>query len=491
MKNGKRIDSKKNLQTLVRAICGVVLIIFAFTSLFLLNSAGNVADRVRLKAEMDLVRNEIDRQIEIVARDQSQISHWNATIEALGETINRSFVREEISGWLWSDFDIKDSIIVGEDGAIRVSVHKNAILKANSGEDILAQNRDLVETAKVNYFDHRVSMDGGYTIEGDTVFSDHPLYAGDIREIRGEVGVIIAQAIVPHGSKVLPEGNPHILLTFKPVSDSDLAYMQHKLQLSGLNISPKGATRREHATSVQLGHSGLWLEWDVNTPSDTIWQQGLPVVLILLGLVGAGLVAVSGWYGRMVFALQESEEKNKFLAMHDALTGLPNRLHFDRVLEDVISRNEQDRCAILCLDLDRFKAVNDVYGHQAGDEVIKTVSARISGLVGEAGTVARIGGDEFIILLKDRLEHNSVLSLCDSIIHRVCEPVEFDGGTAAVGASIGVAWWPDDAKTAKTIIRSADEALYRAKESGRGKAFLASGKACGRTTKSESGQAVA
>lgn len=84
-----------------------------------------------------------------------------------------------------------------------------------------------------------------------------------------------------------------------------------------------------------------------------------------------------------------------------------------------------------------------------------------------------VGGDEFIVLLRDGLERDNVLWLCDSVIEKVCEDVVFDGGSANVGASIGVAWWPDDALTAKRVIRSADEALYRAKEEGRGRAYLA------------------
>ncbi len=120
------------------------------------------------------------------------------------------------------------------------------------------------------------------------------------------------------------------------------------------------------------------------------------------------------------------------------------------------------------MDLDKFKAVNDTYGHQAGDAVIRTIAGRVADIIGDKGMAARVGGDEFIILLRDGLDENSVMMLCDNIIDSVCEDVVFDNGRAAVGASIGVAWWPDDAMTAKTVIRSADEALYRAKSNGRG-----------------------
>ena len=152
---------------------------------------------------------------------------------------------------------------------------------------------------------------------------------------------------------------------------------------------------------------------------------------------------------------------------------MPNRLQFDHALDAIIVDNEQERCAILCLDLDRFKAVNDTYGHQVGDVVLRTAAGRIADAVGNAGMVARVGGDEFIILLRDKLDHASVHARCERVISSVCKGIVFDGGVAHIGASIGVAWWPDDARTAKNIIRSADVALYRAKDNGRGQVWFA------------------
>ena len=106
---------------------------------------------------------------------------------------------------------------------------------------------------------------------------------------------------------------------------------------------------------------------------------------------------------KIVRKIQESEEHNKFMAEHDALTGLPNRLQFDKQLDAIIEQKGQSKCAILCMDLDKFKQVNDTYGHLAGDVVIKTVADRLAAQVGDRGLVARIGGDEFIILLRNEL----------------------------------------------------------------------------------------
>jgi diguanylate cyclase (GGDEF)-like protein len=264
------------------------------------------------------------------------------------------------------------------------------------------------------------------------------------------------------------------MLTYKPFADEDFSYIQDKLNLTDFKVQNLTSPDEFKVNHVEIGSLGLEATWTPGLPSKTIWKQSLPFVAVLLFMISGSLLLVSIRYSRMLDALQNSEAQNKFLAMHDALTGLPNRLQFDHALEDTISEGHQDRCAILCLDLDRFKVVNDVWGHQAGDVVIQTVADRIANTVGDDGMTARIGGDEFIVLLKNQLDQQSVLNLCTSIINAVRKEVSFESGSAQVGASIGVAWWPDDAQTTKNIIRSADEALYRAKENGRGCTYMAS-----------------
>ncbi|MEM7216362.1 MAG: diguanylate cyclase [Pseudomonadota bacterium] len=462
-----------NLGRLIYLLCGIVLLVFAATSLVITDYAGTVADDIHSEAQRELVGNEIKHQIETVARDQSQVSNWNATIEALGEPIDRRFIRAEIVEWLWSDFDIISTIIVGPNGEPRVTVYKSALLSPQSGTPMVVQNADLIQDAQTLYMERRMPHGDGFTFSEDPVWSENPIYASDIRELDGQISIVIAQAIVPHGNYVVPDGLPHIMLTYKAMTDLDLAIIQEKLGFSGFDILKSGVQINGSQAKIDIGKRGLQAVWNSDKPSSAIWSQLIWPLVLLIALVGLSLYFVSRRYDSMVTALQNSEARNKFLAMHDALTGLPNRFHFDQALEKIISDGEQDRCAILCLDLDRFKVVNDVWGHQAGDEVIRAVAQRMSKIVGDNGIAARIGGDEFIVLLRNQLEQKNVTELCDKLIAEVCKKVKFDGGSANVGVSIGVAWWPDHAKTAKMIIRSADEALYRAKEAGRGRVYLA------------------
>jgi diguanylate cyclase (GGDEF)-like protein len=152
------------------------------------------------------------------------------------------------------------------------------------------------------------------------------------------------------------------------------------------------------------------------------------------------------------------------LSLHDPLTGLPNRvLLYDRINQAVrASKREGTTFAILAIDLDGFKAVNDGLGHAGGDVVLQQISARLVEAVRESDTVARWGGDEFTILLVGAT-HESASALARTLQRTVREPVKVDGQTAAVGATIGVAAYPDAGSDLQALLSAADRAMYRGK----------------------------
>ncbi|PWW02152.1 diguanylate cyclase (GGDEF)-like protein [Hoeflea marina] len=462
----------------VYALCVAVVIVFAASNLQVLSFAGGIADDVRAEVEHNLVQAEIRRQMEILARDQSQISQWDDTVRALGPTIDTDFVEAEIADWMWEDFGIESSVVLGADDRPELTVFKSSMLDPEAGAAYVAHSRDLVRTAQEKYLAQRTAKGAGFVVAGHRVRSLLPLYVADIRLVEGEFGVVVAQAIVPDDVAVLPDGLPKVLLTFKPLDGKAFAEIGRDLGLEDFRIEAADAPaagRGSMIVSQVAGQPLLKASWKVDLPSDIIWSRSIGALAVSFVMVVLSLALVAYRYGRALKALQSSDAENRHRALHDSLTGLPNRLQFDQALDDVIDERRQDRCAILCLDLDRFKAVNDTFGHQAGDVVIRTAARRIADAVGPAGMAARVGGDEFMILLRDGLDHDSVLARCEGIIASLCEDIAVDGGIARIGASIGAAWWPDDALTAKAVIREADQALYRAKDNGRGHAWFAGG----------------
>lgn len=170
-----------------------------------------------------------------------------------------------------------------------------------------------------------------------------------------------------------------------------------------------------------------------------------------------------------ISAQKVAEQRIQHMAHYDALTGLPNRsLFFDRLKQaTVLSKRTSTDVALLFLDLDRFKPVNDTYGHAVGDALLKAVADRLLSCVRESDTVARIAGDEFTVILSHIANRNDATLVAEKIIRSISEPFLLNGHTIQIGASIGIALYPDNAQDEQELVRLADEAMYSAKHHGR------------------------
>jgi diguanylate cyclase (GGDEF)-like protein/PAS domain S-box-containing protein len=164
-----------------------------------------------------------------------------------------------------------------------------------------------------------------------------------------------------------------------------------------------------------------------------------------------------------------AEEAVKFVAMHDALTDLPNRVMFNERLEQAISQAQRHakRLAVMFIDLDRFKNINDTLGHETGDLLLREVAQRITENLRAGDMIARLGGDEFVVLVEDVEEASSVASVAEKLIDALTENFVVAGREVHVSASIGVSTYPLDAQDPRSLMRFADIAMYRAKEQGR------------------------
>jgi diguanylate cyclase (GGDEF)-like protein len=166
---------------------------------------------------------------------------------------------------------------------------------------------------------------------------------------------------------------------------------------------------------------------------------------------------------------EKAEARAHFLATHDDLTGLPNRLMFGQVLSDAIkiSRRYRQEFAVMFVDLDRFKIINDTLGHAAGDYMLTEIAGRLKRCVRESDVVARMGGDEFIILLRELSDVRQVATVARKILANVVGPLTIHGQECRVTASIGVSLFPSDAQDEESLTKNADAAMYAAKENGR------------------------
>jgi len=195
-----------------------------------------------------------------------------------------------------------------------------------------------------------------------------------------------------------------------------------------------------------------------------------------VGVVEVTLTSIE-WEGRPAFLLmlhditerKHAEAKIRHMAYHDGLTDLPNRVLFhDRLVQALArAKRNQQLLAVLFIDLDGFKSVNDAFGHGIGDQLLRIVAARLSGCVRETDTVARQGGDEFTLILEAPTDSEAVQRIAEKILHTIQQPVWLNGREVTVGASIGISRYPHDGHDPNALLEQADAAMYQAKELGK------------------------
>jgi diguanylate cyclase (GGDEF)-like protein/PAS domain S-box-containing protein len=214
-----------------------------------------------------------------------------------------------------------------------------------------------------------------------------------------------------------------------------------------------------------LARHDVAIETDLKRPDGTL----VPVEAILREVDYGGtqhhVIAV-----RDLSARRQAEQHIRFLAHHDALTGLPNRASFNRQLESEITlaTRQGQSFAVLCLDLDRFKEVNDLFGHPAGDELLRRVGKALLSSIGDKAFAARIGGDEFSVIIPDIGSPARAGRMAERILDGFRDANSHAGDGMLISASIGIAMCPDNAEDPQHLVTHADTALYRAKHDGRG-----------------------
>ncbi len=173
--------------------------------------------------------------------------------------------------------------------------------------------------------------------------------------------------------------------------------------------------------------------------------------------------------GKDITERMQAQDRLQYLAYHDVLTALPNRLLFMDRLEQALTRapRRARQLAVIFLDLDRFKVINDTLGHDSGDQLLQVLAERLGDCVREGDTVARVGGDEFAILLNDMASNDDVVIVARKIIEVFAKPLNVYQRELFVTTSVGISVYPNDGEDAKSLLKNADTAMYRAKDAGR------------------------
>ncbi|MGE4322402.1 MAG: putative bifunctional diguanylate cyclase/phosphodiesterase [Sphingobium sp.] len=381
-----------------------------------------------------------------------------------------------MGGWLNQVFHHDMTFILSGDDRLLYAFASASERQASSFSAIRSDLQPLIAMVRTTAGRNAVPTRHRAMMRPGGVSKPISLKETDVRMIDGHPAAI---SVMPIGEVVGGDASRSpVIVSIRFLSADYLREMGYWRQIEGLRFSRVDDRRSGEAVVRHLDTNG-------SKAGYFFWQPQLPGthLLWILGPLSAGLVAlllaIMAWLVRSLWRsgkqlsnavvdLQASEAQAQHLAFHDVLTGLPNRALFNDRLDQALARARRGQpCAMLALDLDRFKQVNDTLGHSAGDQLIREFSARLNGLVRDADTVARLGGDEFSLLLSDTARRDDVENLCARILDAVRQPFDIFGNQVFVGVSIGVVLVPEAGLDRGDLVRKADIALYRAKSEGR------------------------
>jgi diguanylate cyclase (GGDEF)-like protein len=383
-----------------------------------------------------------------------EYGYWNDAIENLVDTFDMSWVKATFVDYMQEELQIEGIHLLDGGNQPKLHVVAGEIADADLSKRYGASVEDLIEVAR------------------KTEPDEAPVPATGL--IGGISNLYLASAVLMTSyDENSDKSTDHVLLFAKPVNAEILAEMAEKYHLPGLRLSPLPPALWQAGYEIETFDKARigYFVWD----PELAGFRMLPLLIVGLLTVYLGLYLTARMFFRrasetvraLADAKHQAERAKELLATQarsDPLTGLGNRRLLDERLAQLQDRQPlADGHALLCVDLDRFKEINDSYGHETGDLVLMHVAEALSGLVSTGDTVARLGGDEFVIVF-GIAKRDRVLSTGRVIVEQLSRPVNFDGATYSFGASVGIAF----SHNPSDLLRQADVALYSAKRRGRG-----------------------
>ncbi|MBV2186761.1 MAG: EAL domain-containing protein [Rhizobium sp.] len=453
------------LRVVAVAVLGLVVLATGTFS-FLVWSTWKI-DAVSTVRQTHMARHVIGRFRFQLAHDQESATVWDdAVVNVHGHASeeSREWIHVNLGEWMHTYFGHDAAYVVDPDGQPIYAFAEGEIRDATSFGVI-------EETAAPMLQQLRTALRKGEAI-GVEEGIDSPGVT-DFRFLNGRPAVVSLKPIVSDSGEIKEvPGEQFVHIAIRYLDGPFLKELETEYDFANMHFSLSGEMATDKASlPLVMNDGGIigYVIWEPYRPGMAFLQSIAPVLVAILVCLVVVVGIFIGMLYRRVVANREQEQRIRYLATHDSLTGLLNRASFEAQLDAALVPGEgkPPQLAILYLDLDRFKPINDTLGHPAGDSVIREVGARIAKLLPPGASLCRVGGDEFNVLVSfDEIEW--VEALCGSIVHSVGEAIDIDGQSAFVGISIGVALSPLHGTDRAELTRKADVALYSAKASGRG-----------------------
>lgn len=420
-------------------------------------------DDLSQQRQLRTVQSALANSVAKVPYDQESVAIWNDAVLKLKPPLDLAWVESNLGVWMHEYFKHDRVHIVDAMG--------NPVYSMVDGKTVPTSRGEITPTLREAVSVLRQDMARGGLEAYHNDAGDLPRVV-DLTFIDERPVLISAMPIVAESKELSPDAqSANVLISLRFLDESFLADLAKTHHLAGVRFS-RSPRIAEHEQSYPLkNRAGTiigYVVWDSERPGAAILEDVLPILASGLTAIGVAVLLLISGLRRTYRDLVSSEAESKHRAIRDPLTGLANRGYFnDRVAALLEERQRSEApLALLFLDLDRFKQVNDTHGHAVGDALIQEIAQRIKSTLKPEDLLARIGGDEFAIVTCEGVSRDAIETLCRNIVASVSRPVEVLGQQASVGVSIGIGLSPEAGTERSELARNADIALYQAKHGG-------------------------
>jgi diguanylate cyclase (GGDEF)-like protein len=428
-------------------------------------------DRDGARREVTLARGGLAALETKIRHDLSAFAYWDEAVAHTLDKVDTPWLHRNLGQRLHQNEGHDRSYIVQADGQPIYAAIDGLLVLADRYDHVRQQVEPIVREVQ-NLHAQRASARAWGGEAGGSAARLEPMSRSAYRRIDGRPALVGASTVVPNlNNALLGDRGPVVVVGvsfldghFMQGFADDLSIEQVELQ----DAAPQ-APRAGLEIPLPADEQAAWLAWTPRKPGAAMLEQLMQGIVGIAALIVVAAIMVLSHVRRANRQLSDSERRAVELAYRDTLTGLANRERLRETLELWLPpTNAENRMALLFIDLDGFKDINDTLGHAVGDEILAVVGERLERIVGSQALTARFGGDEFALLVPAGKQDGEIADLANRIIENVRKPVQAGEHLLNVGASIGIAIAPEDGRDPEELLRRADIALYGAKGDGRG-----------------------
>ncbi len=438
-------------------ICAILIAVYT-----LVWASSNI-DRATAERQDIVARVALDRMRKEISHNQESVTVWDEAVRKTSIEYDAEWIDGNLGRWMHDYFGHDELYIVDTRNAPIYAFAREIRQEPTYFETVASVAVPLAENL-------RTMLRQG--MEPDKDRREQTVGKQDYAFVNGHPAIVSLKPIVSDSGDIeQAPGEEFLHISVRYMDGSSLSELASVYQFAA------PAFVRQFAAGAGFGHADLtsgagdtigYIQWRSDAPGSQFLNSIWPLVAGAAGLLAVAVVTALVALHRKSVNAAEHRDRIRFLAHHDPLTSLPNRYSFELDLDTALAGDEKRPIplAVMYLDLDRFKKVNDTLGHGEGDKVILEATRRVRTLLGEGDKLYRIGGDEFVIIARS-VDHGAAQALATAIVAAIQNPFELGHNTAHIGVSIGIAFAPEHADNRPALVRKADLALYHAKALGR------------------------